>query len=77
MFTTVPFGSIYGSAPYGMANTSVSAQERTNVNPNVVGGEGLKQIMEASGTFSQGVTGLSLPALIAIGIIAWWLFKVF
>lgn len=62
---------------YGTPQTKRgTGTEEVNVRPKS-GGTGLRDVLKNTGSDVATYSGLSLPALLALGVIAWWLFRTY
>ncbi len=70
-------GTLNQSRLYGSPQTGKAAgPEQTNARANSAG-TGLRQVLQHTGSDVSDYSGLSLPALAALGVIAWWLFRTY
>lgn len=69
--STARYGDFYGSPK----NRMVDSGESTKASGKTMGKAGREVMKDSQGI--HGFTGLEMPALLALGIIAWWLFRVF
>lgn len=76
--TFVPGRGTLGQAQiYGTPHTARgTADESVNVKAKS-GGTGLRTVLSNTGSDLSDYSGLSIPALVALGIIAWWLFRTY